>query len=177
MTCIVGVVQGDHVYIGADSAAVAGSLIRALHKPKVFRNGPFVIGFTSSFRMGQLLEYALEVPGQEEDMPNEKYMVMVFVEAVRKCLDEYGFLKTDNGREEIGAFLVGYRDGLYCMAEDLQILQNLDGIAACGSGREFALAVMHDRHNLPAWERIQRALEAAAYLSTDVVGPFGVMGT
>ena len=177
MTCIVGVVEGDSVYIGADSAAVGGSLIRALKRPKVFRNGPFVIGFTSSFRMGQLLEYALEVPEQEEGMPDEEYMVTIFVEAVRKCLKEYGFLKIDSGQEEVGAFLVGYRDGLYCMAEDLQILQTLDGMAACGSAHQFALAVIYDRRNSTTRERIQRALEAAAYFSTDVVEPFGVMTT
>jgi len=177
MTCIVGAVEGDTVYIGADSAAVGGSLVRALKRPKVFRNGPFIIGYTSSFRMGQLLEYALEVPGQEEDMPDEEYMVTVFVGAVRECLNEHGFLKIDSGREEIGAFLVGYRDGLYCMAEDLQILQTLDGIAACGSAHQFALAVMYDRRGLAARFRIGRALEAAAYFSTDVVRPFGVRTT
>jgi len=177
MTCIVGAVEGDTVYIGADSAAVGGSLIRALKKPKVFRTGPFVIGYTSSFRMGQLLQYALEVPEQAEDMADEEYMVMVFIEAVRKCLGEHGFLKIDKSQEEIGAFLVGYRGGLYCVAEDLQVLQNLDGMAACGSGNEFALAVMYDRRDSPTWERIQRALEAAAYFSTDVVRPFGVRTT
>jgi len=175
MTCVVGIVESGEVWIGADSATVRNCTVRALKKPKVFRNGPFVIGYTSSFRMGQLLQYSLEVKGQEQDMPDEEYMVRVFIEAVRKCLKDHGFLQIDNNLEKIGRFLVGYRSGLYWVDSDLQITQNLDGMMACGSGEEFALGAMYALQGMAAQKRIVHALEIAAYFDANVVSPFAVM--
>ena len=49
MTCIVGLISEDRVYVGADSASVdAGGLItRPTTVPKVFKRGPFIIGYTT----------------------------------------------------------------------------------------------------------------------------------
>lgn len=41
MTCIIGLVHEKKVYMGADSAADAGSQIRATALPKVFGLGVF----------------------------------------------------------------------------------------------------------------------------------------
>ena len=45
MTCVVGLVQKGRVYLGVDSAAVQGWTRRASQVSKVFRRGPFLIGF------------------------------------------------------------------------------------------------------------------------------------
>ena len=65
MTCIIGLAENDRVYIGADSASAEGWTVRATGLSKVFRAGEFVIGYTDSFRMGQILEYHLEVRERE----------------------------------------------------------------------------------------------------------------
>lgn len=53
MTCIVGyVTPAREVVMGADSAGVAGYDLRIRRDVKVFHAGPFLIGYTSSFRMG-----------------------------------------------------------------------------------------------------------------------------
>ena len=63
MTCIVGLVHADGVTIGADSAGCDGAWgIVTRADTKLFHNGPFLFGFTSSFRMGQLLRYAFKPP-------------------------------------------------------------------------------------------------------------------
>ena len=62
MTCIVGVVDNGKVYMGGDSAGVGGLCIETRKQPKVFRNGDFLIGYTDSFRMGQLLQYKMSPP-------------------------------------------------------------------------------------------------------------------
>jgi len=177
MTCIVGMVENGKAYIGADSAAVDGSTVRALKQPKIFRRGAFVIGYTGSFRMGQLLQYFLDVPEQGWGISDEEYMVTVFAEAVRKCLKEHGYLKVENNREEIGTFLVGYRGGLYRVASDLQATQTLDGMTACGSGEEYALGALYVLEDLRAEERILVALTAASYFDSNVAPPFAVMRT
>ena len=59
MTCIIGLVADGRVYLGGDSAAVHGWTRRRTRLRKVFRKGPFLVGYTTSFRMGQLLEHQL----------------------------------------------------------------------------------------------------------------------
>lgn len=59
MTCIIGLENKGKVYMGADSASSNGYSINVSGNPKLFRSGPFLIGFTSSWRMGQLLQHQL----------------------------------------------------------------------------------------------------------------------
>jgi hypothetical protein len=55
MTCIVGIVENGKVYMGGDAAGVNGYSVRVRKDPKLFKVGEFLFGYTSSFRMGQLL--------------------------------------------------------------------------------------------------------------------------
>jgi ATP-dependent protease HslVU (ClpYQ) peptidase subunit len=65
MTCIVGMVENGKVYIGGDSAGVSGFDYHIREDQKVFQNGDMIFGFTSSFRMGQLLQYSLKIPDHD----------------------------------------------------------------------------------------------------------------
>ena len=96
MTCIVGIAEGGTVWIGGDSAGVeTGSLgLVARSDKKVFRNGNFVMGFTSSFRMGQLLAYKLSPPKRHADDDVMAYMVNDFIDAVRDAVqNSVGFVQ------------------------------------------------------------------------------------
>lgn len=179
MTCVVGIVDGDEVHIGADSAAVSGYEVRESRIPKVFVNGPFIIGYTSSFRMGQILQYQLQVAPQGSEC-NMKYMVHTFVEAVRGCLKGHGFSKIENNVEKGGFFLVAYRGALYEVENDFQVNHYADGMAALGSGREYALGALRTMRYIglkvePTRKQLIRALETAAYYSGNVMGPFLVL--
>ena len=60
MTVIVALKNKDEVVMGGDCAGVGWNYdIQMRSDPKVFRVGRFVIGYTSSFRMGQLLRFGL----------------------------------------------------------------------------------------------------------------------
>ena len=62
MTCIVGLVHNGIVYIGGDSAAITIDGVQFLRSdPKVFIKEDFLIGFTSSYRMGQLIRFNLKI--------------------------------------------------------------------------------------------------------------------
>ena len=76
MTCIVGLVHEGVVYIGGDSAGVAGLSLTVRADEKVFRNSDFLMGFTTSFRMGQLLRYSLKPPRRHPDDDIHQYMVV-----------------------------------------------------------------------------------------------------
>src|SRR5262245_4836166 len=107
MTCIVAIEHAGKVYIGGDSAGSNERFhltVRA--DEKVFRNGDFFMGFTSSFRMGQILRYRFTPPAHPKGTPNVEYMNTLLVDAARECLKEYGFAKQSSGEESGGTFIV-----------------------------------------------------------------------
>lgn len=171
MTCIVGIEHDGGVTIGADSAGIAGLSVTIRADTKVFRNGEFVMGFTTSFRMGQLLRYSL-VPPTPADWDIDRFMATEFVTAVRDCLREGGYSRIESGAESGGTFLVGIRGRLYRIDEDYQIGRSVDLYDACGCGEEFALGALHANGGLEPEDRVRGALEAAAHHSAGVAAPF-----
>ncbi len=174
MTCIVAIEHEGNVYIGGDSAAAGGWDINEIAFKKVFRNGDFLIGYTTSFRMGQLLEYELSVPKQDE-VDDMRYMVTKFVPAVRELFKNAGFTKTENNREEGGLFLVGYKGKVYRVDDNFQVIQYQGGEYAVGCGYAYALGSLEtNKFNSPE-SRILKALEISAFFSNGVRGPFYVV--
>jgi ATP-dependent protease HslVU (ClpYQ) peptidase subunit len=175
MTAIAGVVYDGKVYIGGDSAGVSGWDLYVRADAKVFTNGPFVMGFTSSFRMGQLLRYAFVEPARPEGVDDAAYMVTAFVDGVREALKAGGWAKTNSSQEEGGTFLVGYRGRLYIVYGDYQVAEPADGFAAVGCGDNQALGVLYATPDMAPEARINLALSAAERFSAGVRGPFVVV--
>lgn len=188
MTCIVGFVEpSGRVVVGGDSAGVAGLDIRVRADEKVFRRGPFLLGFTTSFRMGQLLRYSLQVPDQGEESDYE-YLVTRFVDAVRKCLKDGGYATKTSDQEAGGTFLLGYRGRLYTVDSDYQVAAHHDPYTAVGCGADFALgalAVLRPKKefatdlgpvfDIPGEVPVKKALEVAEKFSAGVRGPFTIL--
>ncbi len=175
MTCIVGCVESGKVIIGGDSAGVDGSYNLSVRSDvKVFRNGPMIMGFTSSFRMGQLLRYAFQPPQRHPDTDVYQYMVTTFVDAVRDCLKRGGYARQDAGEESGGFFLVGYAGRLFEIQSDYEVAEVSDGFMAVGCGAPIALGAMYATMGRPGRERITTALCAAERLSAGVRGPYTI---
>lgn len=175
MTCIAAVAHDGKVYMGGDSAGVGGYDLTVRADVKVFRNGPYVMGFTSSFRMGQLLHHSLTPPRPEGDL--ERFMCTTFVDAVRDCLKAGGYASTHHDAESGGTFLVGVRGRLFQVDSDYQVGESLDRYDAVGCGAGYALGVLHlsGGQQMPPRSRVRLALEAAAHHSAGVRGPFRVV--
>lgn len=172
MTCIIGLEHNSKVYIGGDSAAINNVAIYETNIRKVFQAGPFLFGWTQSFRMGQILQYHLRVEKQTTEQDDMQYMVVTFIEAVHDCLKEYRF---DKDKEDDGpVFLVGYNGHLYTIYQDYQVQHFARGINAVGSGTEFALGAMSAYKDMPPVKRIKRALNIAGQWSESVCGPYYV---
>lgn len=178
MTCIVAIEHNGKVYMGGDSAAVSGRDTRIIDSKKVFKLGPFLIGYTDSFRMGQLLQYNLVVEEQEylhiED--DEEYLIKVFIPAVRKCLKDGGYAEINNNIESGGSFLLGYKGKVYIIQSDFLLLRYKNVYSAIGCGDRYALgclATNYFREDEPE-ERIIQALEVAGEFSNGVAPPYYV---
>lgn len=173
MTCIVGLVDKGDVYIGGDSAGVAGLSLSIRADEKVFGNGPFIMGFTSSFRMGQLLRYKFSPPAQTVHQDDMEYMVTSFIDACRTCFSQNGF--GDKDATVGGSFLVGYKGVLYTIEGDYQVGKLHAPFDAVGCGSDLALGALYATEGQPAEKRINLALQAASTFSAGVSPPFVVL--
>ncbi len=175
MTCIAGILDKDGViYIGGDSAGVGGLGLHIRADEKVFVNNKMIMGFTSSFRMGQLLRYKFSPPEFFGQKDVYDYMVNDFINGVRKCLKDGGFAKKKDEVEEGGTFIVGYKSRLFYVQDDYQIGEMRENFIAVGCGDDIALGSLYSTKNtkMKSEERIELALKSAEQFSAGVRSPF-----
>jgi hypothetical protein len=183
VTCIVGISDGRTVWLGGDSAGVAGYSLVVRADQKVFSAGDFCMGFTDSFRMGQLLRYSLRPPACDESTDLFAYMCGPFIEAVRGCLKVGGYARMRDEAEEGGNFLVGFRGRLFEVCSDYQVGETVSGFNAVGCGAAVALGALEAYSTLPAATRpacedqARLALRAAETWNIGVRGPFHVVSS
>lgn len=177
MTCIVALKDGARIVMGADSAGVGGYSRANRMDPKIYRVGTMLIGFTTSFRMGQLLGYSLKLPHHHTDVLVETYMATEFINAVRECLKTGGWAQKEKEVEQGGTFLIAYRGRIFGVQSDYQVAENAEAYNAVGCGEDLALGSLHasaQSDGLSAQQRVLMALEAAAAFSAGVHPPFRI---
>jgi hypothetical protein len=174
MTAIAGFVDANKtVWIGGDSAGVSGASITVRADAKVFQRGQFLFGFTSSFRMGQLLRYKLEIPTRADGQDVEEYLATSFADSVRQCLKDGGYARKTNEEESGGTFLLGYAGRLFCIQSDYQIGESLHGYDACGCGDDIAIGALYSTQDLGGSHgRMMGVLQAVERHCSAVCGPF-----
>ena len=178
MTCIVGkVTKNGCVLLGGDSAGVAGLSITVRKDPKVFNNGDFIFGFTSSFRMGDVLRYSFTPPDHDPRLDTDRYMRTRWVDALRRAFDAAGILTKQNNEEYGGTFLVGYQGRLFEINGDFQVGEAIANFSAVGCGEDIAKGAMYAMKDstLSDEDQILLALEAAEEFSGGVRAPFNLV--
>lgn len=174
MTCIVALKHDGKVWMGADSAGVGGYSLTVRKDRKIHRVGPMLIGFTTSFRMGQLLGYKLAIPPHHSDVDTDRYMVTSFVDAVRSTLKDGGWAMKDKEQEQGGTFLVAYQGRIFEIHSDFQVGEPELDFSACGCGEDIAKGSLYSTVGDGAEDRIRVALQAAQEFSAGVREPFHV---
>jgi len=185
MTCIVGIKDKElhRVVIGGDSAASADSSYNLRKDPKVFKNGEFLFGCATSFRMMQLLRFSFKPPIIEEGRDIYEYMCTDFINEVRKCFSEGGYLQKEQSGEEIGGqFIIGYKDRLFYIDDDFQVAEFIDDYHAIGCGADFALGSLALLSQIFINEtlienKVKMALEVAEHFALGVQRPFVIETT
>jgi len=181
MTCIIGYLDKEQnkVYIAGDSAASNGEAHEIRRDTKVFKNGDFIFGCTSSYRMIQLLMYSF-IPPIIIGGDIHKYMCTDFINSIRKCFIEGGYLqKNIEGDEKGGTFLVGYENRLFKIEEDFQVGEIASEFTAVGCGYAIALGALQisKDSNLNTNEKLIKALEAVTIHSEGVLPPYIIIST
>lgn len=178
-TCIIALRHSGHLYMAGDSAGVNGWLQQYhVTTEKVFKKGEYLFGFTSSWRMGQLLQHKLDIPDKREKTKPRVHMATEFIEAVRSCLKKGGYMKISDNVESGGTFLVGYRKMIFVVESNFQVLQIDEPYLAVGCGAQIALGSLYTSRRKKDPRKILRiALEAAERFSAGVRRPFMLVST
>lgn len=178
MTCIVAVEHEGKIWMGGDSAASREEDIVCRSNEKVFINGEFIIGFSGSFRIGQLLQYAFKPQKQSRNQTDMEYMVVDFIDSLRRlCRDKGLLMEEKEGEAHDSEFLVGYRGRIYVIESDFHVGRPIDSYAACGSGASYAMGAMYvlNEQLISPEEKIHEALSASAKYCTGVREPFTIL--
>ncbi len=177
MTCIVGLIDKGNVLIGADSIASNYQNTWVLRNRKVFRRGVYIMGFTGSPRMQQLIMYAGEDPPRPPQKKTDlhRFLCMDWVNWVREIYKSGGILRTQEGVESAGSFLVATQGRLFHVESDFQVGESACGFDAVGSGDEVALGSLFTSKDMPPRKRIHTALAAAEQWCEGVGRPFRIL--
>lgn len=179
MTCVVGYENNGEVYIGADSQGSSGwdKTDRADHK--VFISHGILYGFTSSYRMGQILKYhstRLFSPIREKDPFG--YVVTCLVPMWRAILKEHGFTSIENNTETGGSWLLGVDENLFTIESDFQVSKSKHCYSAVGCGARYALgalAAMEDSVTDTPRSKITKAINTSMKFSNGVGGDIKIL--
>lgn len=165
MTCIVGIETETCVYVAGDFQGSSEIQKSDYHNSKVFKIGDVVIGYTTSYRFGQLLEVHLTTPitpARTEDI--YKWLIKTLVPEIRNILLE--------AKEECGDALIAVRNQLYQLSSDYSVLRSVNGFDAVGSGAHYALGCLHAQSRLDDLQgptlTLSRALQTAHHFSPTV---------
>lgn len=182
MTCVVGMVHKGKMILGADSAGVTSNFhleIRRDSKVHALAGGRVLMGFSGSFRGGQILAHRLSVPRMRGDGDAYRYMAIEFVDAMRQCFKDHGYATISNAVETHETHAIVATEGrLFKLYNDYQVGEYDVPYAAIGCGQEIALGALHatEGSKLGARKRLEVALSAAEQWSAGVRGPFRFVG-
>lgn len=186
MTCIVGLRHNGKVFIGGDSLGSNNYTKTVRQDKKVFKlkgNPNAILGFTSSYRMGQLLMFAENlIPIEDDNRVDYEYIVTKFIPRVIELFDKNGYGKTDSGEKSAGHFLLAYRDKLYEIHEDYQVAEPIHEYSSCGCGEVAAKGSLFTSSKygdglFEPEDRIFMALQSATDITCGVEPPFYIVNT
>lgn len=189
MTLVVGYTDNNTVYMAADNSINWDNQFLMTTHSKILSlsinsKNPiqFLVGFSGSFRMGQLLEHSFNIPSIE-DTPVYKYMCIYFVPALIKLFEANRFLYEQNNTISGGTLLIGIKGSLFLVQEDFSVIETTNKYAAIGCGETYALgafnALEYISTSISVESRIKAALTAAATFSpyVSVSNPITIYNT
>jgi ATP-dependent protease HslVU (ClpYQ) peptidase subunit len=186
MTCIVGILdkKEDCVYVGADSLASNWHEQFLLKNRKVFKakdNENCLMAITGSVKIQNWLSIEEGLIEEVKHLKNEvnfdsivKYTVPKIFELAKKYND---VTISDSNASISGSLLFAYKNQLYLIEQNGQVIESQDDYFADGSGVDFAMGVLSQTREKPTAERIKAALEAAEMHGRGIKRPFYILNT
>jgi len=177
MTCVVGIALNGKIYMGADSCSSDVSEKYGRKDAKVFESHDMLLGYSGSWRFGNLFRFKFDPPAQRSDKEDFEFLVTDWVDALRTVCKSEGYTKIEDNEESFdGSALIGYKGKLYVLEGDWNIGEPNMDYAAIGSGSAVALGALYASvkasKSMTPKARIEAALEAASEYAVGVAPPF-----
>jgi hypothetical protein len=167
VTCIVGLVNDNTIYMGGDRAASDDSSIVSMKNPKVCIRDEWIYGYAGTIGIGQLINY-IDLPSPEGDI--EKIIRLDICESLKTMIDIYA---RDIENEDTG-FLIGAKGRLFEFnVGDWGVLEVTE--SSIGSGSQIALGSLHTSIDADPIDRVGIALGAAITYSPSCQGPIDII--
>lgn len=140
MTSIVAISTPKGVYLGGDLAGSNGHTIGTTTQSKVCAKEDFLIGYTGSFRAGQIVEHGWYPPARVEGISDYIYLVLAVIPSMMECLTENGYGGHDGEEVRGGNFVLVYRGHIYEVQTDYSIIEWDQPVVCVGSGGDVTEA-------------------------------------
>ena len=186
MICIIGLLdkEKDCVYIGADSLG-SNYCSQALYKNrKVFKakdNNNILMAISGDFKLQNILSIEENLIEEIKHLKNEvdfEHIVKYTSPKIMNLANKYYCITNDKGYWSIGGNIIfSYKNQLYIIESNGQVLEPQDEYIAGGSGGNFAIAVLSQNKDKNTVTRIKEGLETAEKHAVGVKRPFYIMNT
>lgn len=170
MTCVVGMVYQDHVYLGADSACISGNHKDTIKQAKVFEKNSFVVGCAGLIKGINILRLE-DWPENIYDDPEEYlYNLMKWY---RKQCEKHKIAEVDNEviTNPIEA-IFGYHNRIFTVEGAFGVTESSREYVAIGSGSSYAFGSLFTNKSLLPRDNLHTALVASAHFCNEVFPPF-----
>lgn len=172
MSCVIGLKHEGDVYVASDGiASTEDGDTRPIKAIKIFRKGPYLIGYAGSIRTGQIIQHG------DFDLPRD---IWGWPDLIREQIDEKGALITvSETQSQMSAsnFLIAHGGRLYETLCDFQINEIGEmGFTAIGSGATIALGSLFTSRNLDMdpEKRLNLALDSATEFARSCGPPYTI---
>lgn len=178
MSVVVAVLENGVVYMGADSmTSVGGNKLHVLNESgfKITKqdNG-VLVGICGAVSGHNVI--ASEKDFMSLDENGELTKKHIINEIVPKLLNPVRKLYDEKKHDLNVSMIVAYKDKIYQIMSDLTVVRR-NSYAAVGSGKYYTRYGLHMHAELPAKERIVKALDSSASREPGVGAPFVLIDT
>lgn len=169
MSCVIGLIDHKKVYIAADGLATTeDGEARPIIAIKIFKKGPYLVGFAGSIRTGQIIQRSRYAAPKS---------IWGWPDIIREQITEKGAMYSGEGHSEMQGsnFVIAHKGKLYEILSDFQINEvNETGFTSIGSGSMAAygsLFTSKDMGMTPE-ERLTLALDSASFFVKSCGPPY-----
>jgi ATP-dependent protease HslVU (ClpYQ) peptidase subunit len=174
MTCIAVVRDelNNKIYMAGDRGASDDGTILALTAPKVWKLGPYLIGYAGSMD-GERLRYNFN-PYVPDIKDTDKFMQTKFVKQLRQFYNDWW---VDTSKDADFGLIISIRGEIYeHSAADMSLSKYTLPYLAMGSGAEYAYGHLNATEKTKdARKRVVGAVNAAIKFSPSCMGPVDVI--
>ncbi len=174
MTCIAVVrdKSSGKVFMGGDRGASDDGTILALDAPKVWKIGPYLIGYAGSMD-GERIRYNFH-PTAPNIKDTDKFMQTKFITELREFYNDYW---VDTSKDGDLGLIISVRGNIYeHSSSDMSLSKYTLPYLAIGSGAEYAYGSFFatEKQN-NSRNRVMTAVSAAIKFSPSCMGPVDIV--